>query len=88
LEGNLFDVSSIRCNEPYAFFHSPASFAQWYRDVEGVNKKVAGQLTLQRTAGTSVYSFDSDSFFPLTDLGWGNTPGYSVIYHFTTEIHT
>jgi fibro-slime domain-containing protein len=34
-----------------------------------------------------VFTFDSNSFFPLDGTGWGNQ-GRAHNYHFTTEVHT
>ncbi|QQR91088.1 MAG: fibro-slime domain-containing protein [Myxococcales bacterium] len=64
----------------------PDAFAQWYKDVDGVNIRVESELTLNESnAGT--YTFDSASFFPLDDEGFGKE-GNQHNYHFTTEIHT
>lgn len=61
------------------------SFYDWYRtDASGViNKELLGELSLDPTTQT----FDSAAFFPLDNAGFGNTPGQSHNYHFTTEIH-
>ena len=42
-------------------------------------------LTLSRVGTTSAYQFRSDSFFDLDGRGFGNTPGQSRNYNFTTE---
>lgn len=65
---------------------SAATFDQWYNTTAGVNQEVMGQITLVETEpGVSVY--DTNAFFPIDDQGFGNTPGQSHNYHFTTEIH-
>lgn len=45
-------------------------------------------LTLTRDDMTGAYSFDSDSFYPLNDRAFMNTPGQSNNYHFTTELRS
>ena len=52
--------------------HGKATFDQWYRDVEGVNKTVVGTLELVRNA-SGAYVFDNSFFFPLDNLGWTAT---------------
>jgi len=65
-----------------------SSFAQWYTTVAGVNMEVPGELTLTETPpGSGVSVYDSTSFFPIDMKGFGNTPGQSHNYAFTTEIH-
>ena len=64
------------------------SFAQWYNTTANVNMEIPGELMLTETSpgsGTSV--FDSNAFFPIDNKGFGNTPGQSHNYSFTTEIH-
>lgn len=62
-----------------------ANFDEWYRTDPDVNKPYWLFLNLEPNAG--VYTFHSDSFFPLDGTGWGDE-GRSHNYHFTTEIHT
>ncbi|HEY0468808.1 MAG TPA: hypothetical protein VGC79_31660, partial [Polyangiaceae bacterium] len=65
-----------------------SSFAQWYTTVDKVNVEVPGELTLTETpAGSGVSVYDSVSFFPIDGQGFGNTPGQTHNYAFTTEIH-
>jgi fibro-slime domain-containing protein len=63
-------------------------FNQWYRDVDGVNKRF-DKVSIPLTADPSrqgVYVYDNDMFFPIDDQGWGNQyQGHN--YDFTTEIH-
>lgn len=64
------------------------SFGQWYTTVAKVNMEVPGELMLVETpAGSGVSVYDSTSFFPIDNQGFGNTPGQSHNYSFTTEIH-
>jgi fibro-slime domain-containing protein len=64
------------------------NFNQWYRDVDGVNKRIESTLPLTPSAAdASIKVFDSSAFFPLDNQGWGNQ-GDRHNYSFTTEIHT
>jgi fibro-slime domain-containing protein len=63
------------------------TFHQWYRDTEGVNKRIESTLPLSSGSDANLKVFDSASFFPLDDKGWGKQ-GQSHNYSFTTEIHT
>lgn len=53
------------------------SFAQWFRDVPGVNKRIEYAITLKPVAGKpGVYGFKRekpDYFFPIDNAGWGLT---------------
>jgi len=77
-------------------FTSEQSFAQWYRDVPGVNTRIVVPITLTRQPGTNVYVFDSASdepfasaggFFPINGQGYGDYTG-GKNFHFTTMIDT
>jgi fibro-slime domain-containing protein len=57
------------------------SFSDWYNTIEGTNAELEGYLEL--TSG----GFESFEFFPLDGVGFGNTPGETHNYHFTTEAH-
>lgn len=61
------------------------AFDQWFRDVDMVNTSVPHGIPLT-DAGGGVFTFDSDAFFPVDDLGFGNQ-GRAHNYHFTYEIH-
>lgn len=64
----------------------PASFDQWYRDVDGVNMRFEVPLALAEPSA-GVFVHDDADFFPLDGMGW---PGEEVDghnFHFTTEIH-
>ncbi len=67
---------------------TPENYAQWYRDVPGVNQSFLNTLTLTRNG--SDYIFYSESFFPLDNLGWGNSgqdrDGTDHNFHFTSEL--
>jgi fibro-slime domain-containing protein len=64
----------------------PEPFAQWYRDVDGINQPFAIEIPLsERSPGLFVY--DNSQFFPVDGRGFGNE-GNAHNYHFTTEVHT
>jgi fibro-slime domain-containing protein len=63
----------------------PAAFAQWYRNVSGVNSPYVVYLWFQPKGG--VLTFHSSAFFPLDGKGFGNQ-GNAHNFHFTTEVHT
>jgi len=65
-----------------------SSFAQWYNTTPNVNMEIPGELMLAETsAGSGESVYDSNAFFPIDGKGFGNTPGQSHNYSFTTEIH-
>ncbi len=64
---------------------SPADFAQWYRNTDGVNKGYLLKLRLAKNGDR--FSFESRAFFPLDGAGFGNQ-GRPHNFHFTTELHT
>jgi fibro-slime domain-containing protein len=66
------------------FSTGAAEFDQWYRNVPGVNLPFLIQISLQPNGG--VYTFHSESFFPLDSAGFGNED-LEHNYHFTTELH-
>lgn len=67
-----------------------ASYDQWYRFVDGVNKPYL--VYFQFAPNGLVSTFQSGRFFPLDGAGWGNSgedeDGASRNFHFTTELHT
>jgi fibro-slime domain-containing protein len=63
----------------------PAAFDQFYRTVSGVNRAFQFNIWFAPVAGAS--SFQSQAFFPLDGMGFGNE-GNNHNFHFTTEIHT
>jgi fibro-slime domain-containing protein len=71
---------------PTAEIKSATTFNQWYTTADGVNMEVKSSLALDETApGSGVYVYDSNAFFPLDGQGFGNTPGQTHNFHFTTE---
>ncbi len=67
---------------------SPATFAQWYDDVSGVNLTTTSPLTLTETfSGSGIYAYSNSSFFPIDGQLFGNE-GNPHNYHFTLELHT
>jgi fibro-slime domain-containing protein/choice-of-anchor A domain-containing protein len=60
---------------------------QWYRSVEGVNIEIPIDITLDDSATPGLFTFASNNFFPIDDLGFGNE-GLGRNFHFTTEIST
>jgi fibro-slime domain-containing protein len=71
--------------------NSKALFDQWYRSVDGVTKPFLIYFLFAPQAG-GVSTFESHSFFPLDNAGWGNsgqdTMNMSRNFGFTTELHT
>ena len=74
---------------------SKATFDQWYNTMDGINIEVVSEIELTEIM-PGIYSFASNSFYPLTDMGWGNNvdPNWANQTFpdrngsFTTEIHT
>jgi fibro-slime domain-containing protein/RHS repeat-associated protein len=67
---------------------SAASFNQWYNDDPSVNLKTTIPIELRETtAGSGVFSFLSNSFFPIDGQLFGNQ-GRSNNFHFTLELRT
>jgi fibro-slime domain-containing protein len=63
----------------------PAEFDQWYRTTDGIN--IPFFIYLFFVPNSGVFTFQSTSFFPLDNQGWGNEfRGHN--YAFTTELHT
>lgn len=84
-DGNPVKSAKTTCS-----ISSAASFNQWYNDVAGVNTQVPiAPLVLDNTitADPNVYTYASNSFFPIDGLGFGNE-GRSHNYHFTVEMHS
>ncbi len=65
---------------------SAASFSDWYHDVAGINMAFPIALPLTEM-GNGEFVFDSNAFFPLDGMGFGNEDNPHN-YHFTTEVHT
>jgi len=64
------------------------TFSQWYRDVADLNLAFPSSLELTRMVenGQTIYRFESDEFFPLDGLGFGNFENFDHNYLFTTEL--
>jgi fibro-slime domain-containing protein len=71
---------------PDVVINGKASFDQWYRDVEGVNQAFKVPIALVDSGGGNL-SYDSKAFFPIDNMGFGNTPNQQHNFHFTTEGH-
>lgn len=74
-----------------AFIHTQADFAKWYVD-DPLNMKIERQLPLTETpADSGNYVYDSDAYFPIDGMGFGNyqcpNNGPNHNYHFTTRLH-
>jgi fibro-slime domain-containing protein len=79
-------VPSLSANPPAAgLITSPATFAQWYTDVAGVNMHFEQDFALT-TSATGTYVYDQPLYFPIDNMGFGNE-GNPHNYHFTTELH-
>lgn len=77
--------------------HTADGFAQWFRNVDGVNAWQALPITMARTAGTNQYVFDdrvaeafagSGGFFPINQQLYGNYGNTGKNFHFTFELAT
>jgi len=63
---------------------SKESFDQWYRDTDGVNKRVDKTIKLVKN-DQGQYEFDKTDYFPIDGEGWGDeTQGHN--YFFTLEM--
>jgi fibro-slime domain-containing protein len=66
----------------------PGTFAQWYRDVPGVNLAMSVDILLSPSpAKKGVYGYSNTSFFPIDGQLFGNE-GNPHNYSFTAEIAT
>lgn len=73
---------------------SKADYDQWYRATPDVNKPFIVYLYFEPNAG--VLTFQSNAFFPIDGVGWGNScnepdatcPKQAHNFGFTTEVHT
>lgn len=65
----------------------PAEFAQWYRDVDGVNQRFEVPLPLVEDATRpGMFVYDNQEFFPIDGMGFDD--GFAEHnFHFTTELH-
>lgn len=76
---------------------SADTFAQWYRNVPGVNLAKSVPITLNRQTNSNLYVFDDTldpsyagkgGFFPINSDLFGNSPGQSKNFGFTFELDT
>jgi fibro-slime domain-containing protein len=76
---------------------SAGSYAQWFRDVPGVNMSAPLPITLRREEGSNTYVFDDRNdekyqnrrgFFPINNELFGNSAGDDKNFHFTYELST
>jgi fibro-slime domain-containing protein len=65
---------------------SKATFDQWYRDVPGTNQTLSFSIPNMAADPKKNYEFESSEFFPADGKGFGNTPGQSHNFSFTTQI--
>jgi fibro-slime domain-containing protein len=84
-----------------AFIQDSASFARWYTDTPGMSARVERDFPLtEDPPGSGSYSYDTTSYFPIDDAGWGieyggggagqpeiGDDGQAHNFHFTTEFH-
>jgi len=71
----------------YGAVNSAATFNQWFNGVPGVNTPIILPIVLTQYT-TGWYQFQNVSFFPLDNLGFGNSPGWDHNYSFTLEVHS
>ncbi len=64
-----------------------ANFDEWYRNTPGQNLAYIAYFWFEPQP-SGLFLFNSTSFFPLDDAGFGNTPGIGHNCLFTTELHT
>lgn len=78
---------------PTVMTSGPERFAEWYRDVAGVNERFEVEIPLTAT-GDGRWVFESAAFFPIDGRGFGDETyfegGVPVThnFHFSTELHT
>jgi len=78
--------------DPQACPHGPetttqVNFDEWYRNTTGKNLAYLAYFWFEPQPNGQ-FLFNSSSFFPLDDAGFGNTPGFAHNCLFTTELHT
>lgn len=66
---------------------TPDWFAMWYRDSDPYNVTLRKSLTFTKLpSGAYQYDASGSTFFPIDNEGFGNTPGQSHNYSFTSEV--
>ncbi|MCC7389733.1 MAG: fibro-slime domain-containing protein [Phycisphaerales bacterium] len=77
--------------------HDASSFAQWYRDIPGINVSQPLSIALHREEGSNKYVFDDKldpdfqskgGFFPINGELFGNYLSTGKNFHFTYELAT
>jgi fibro-slime domain-containing protein len=89
--GDWEHLTFASCDEwngwtPADVITSQTSFDQWYRDDPSVNQTFQVDVALVDD-GTGALAYDSKAFFPLDNMGFGNTANQQHNFHFTTEAH-
>jgi fibro-slime domain-containing protein len=89
--GDWEHLTFASCDEwngwtPADVITSQASFDQWYRDDPSVNQTLQLDVTLVDD-GSGALAYDSKAFFPIDNMGFGNTANQQHNFHFTTEGH-
>ncbi len=82
------DIANGSPNPPCLYgqqMTTQANFDEWYRYTANVNDPYL--VYLEFVPNGSVYTFQSNAYFPLDNAGFGNTPGFSHNFSFTTELH-
>jgi len=91
------DVAGAKSASQGGSLVSAERFAQWFRDVPGVNVSKQMSISLNRQTGTNMYTFNDKSdavyknlagFFPINGDLFGNSKGESKNFHFTFELNT
>ncbi len=91
------DVAGTMATSAGGATTTAANFAQWFRDVPGVNMSRPLSITLVRNPGTNSYTFNDTTdatyrnkggFFPINGEMLGNSAGDNKNFHFTFELTT
>jgi fibro-slime domain-containing protein len=72
-------------NDPDSNFTTAENFAQWYRDVEGVNTSSSYTIMLDDSETEGLFKYSNSSFFPLDTADQGKDIE-DHNYYFTYEI--
>lgn len=80
------DGKPVLNGNPGGSFTTQENFAQWFRDVPGVNLSTVFSIDLVETGlGSGLFQYSNNNFFPIDGQLFGNE-GRSRNYHFTYEI--
>jgi len=91
------DINGAKSSSAGGAATSSERMAQWFRDVPGVNVSRNLALTLVRTPGTNLYTFNDRTdatyanrggFFPVNGELFGNFSNTGKNFHFTYELGT